>query len=135
MTTLFFPAAIWLDSHPLTDQGRAPVEVTREEIFVENELANASKRRYFKGVKESWSLSWTMLPDSSVNTIDQKAARNDIRTILGNQGKSYTLRFYNNKQNFTQYNVFCESYDESLFRRDPVSNIFLWDVNLSLVEI
>lgn len=135
MTGLYYPAAVWLDSIPLTDQGRSPVEASREEKFTENELANASKRRYFRGVKSSWSWSWTFLPDKDEETIDQNAARVSIKELLGNKGKDHVLRFYDRSCDYEEYLVFCDSYSESLIRRDTSSGTFFWEVSVSFGEI
>jgi hypothetical protein len=135
MTGLYYPAAVWLDSIPLTDQGRAPVSVNREEKFAESELANSSKRRYFKGVKNTWSLSWTYLPDEDEQTIDGCAARKTLIELLGNRGKDHVLRFYNKAWDYEEYPVFCENYSETLIRRDSSSGIFFWEVQTSFCEI
>jgi hypothetical protein len=135
MSGLYYPAAVWIDSIPLTDQGRSPVEVTREEKFAENELANASKRRYFRGVKNTWSWNWTFLPDKDAETIDQYAARLSIKDLLGNRGKDHVLRFYDRSWDYEEYPVFCESYTENLIRRDISSGTFFWEVSVSFSEI
>lgn len=135
MSALFFPAAIWLDSIPLTDQGRSPVSVTREEKFTENELANASKRRYFRGVKHTWSFSWTFLPDEDEQTFDKYAARNTIKELIGDKGKDHVLKFYDSTWSYKEYEVFVESYQEDLVRRDAGGNMFFWEVSISFTEI
>jgi hypothetical protein len=134
MSALFYPAAVWLDSIPLTDQGRSPVEVTREEKFIENELASAKKMRYFQSVKERWSLSWTFLPENEEETFDGYAGRKTMREVLGNRGKDHLLRFYDKNSDYQEYIVFCDSYQESLIRRDPVSGIFLWEISVEFCE-
>jgi len=146
MTILRFPQAIWLGktSGPplvaLTDQGRAAVEVARDERFVENLLASGSKRRYYQAVKHTWTLKWDMLPEEDFETFDGQGARKTIKTILGSQGESYLLKFYAVKSNnassgFTQHTVFCEDFNESLIRRDSASGIYLWNLSLTLTEV
>jgi hypothetical protein len=135
MSALYFPAAVWIDSIPLTDQGRSPVSVQREEKFTENELANASKVRYFRGVKRRWSFSWTFLPDSDHQTIDGYAARREIVELLGKDGKDHVLRFYDKDWTYEEYFVFCDSYTEDLIKRDPSGHMFLWEVSVEFCEI
>lgn len=135
MSGLFFPAAVWLDSVPLTDQGRSPISVSREEKFSENELANASKRRYFRGVKSTWSWSWTFLPDRDDLTIDGNAARFSIRELIGDKGRDHVLKFYDQNHDFKEYEVFCDAYSEELIRRDAATGVFYWEVGISFVEI
>jgi hypothetical protein len=135
MSGLFYPAAVWLDSIPLTDQGRSPISIAREEKFTENELANASKRRYFRGVKSTWSWSWTFLPDYDEQTIDHCGARLTIKDLLGNRGEDHVLKFYSKPGEYEEYPVFCDSYSEDLIRRDAASGIFFWEVSISFCEI
>jgi hypothetical protein len=146
MITLRFPQAIWLGklSGPppvaLTDQGRSPVEVARDERFVENLLASGRKRRYYQAIKHTWTLNWDMLPEEDSETFDGQGARKTIKTILGSQGEAYLLKFYAAKSNnsssgFTEHTVFCESLDESLIRRDSASGIYLWKLSLTLTEV
>lgn len=135
MSQLFFPAAVWLNSVPLTDQGRSPISVSREEKFSENELATALKRRYFRGVKHTWSWSWTFLPDDDEFTIDGNAARSSIRELIGGKGKHHVLKFYEQSSDYREYSVFCDAYSEDLIRRDAVTGIFYWEVGISFVEI
>jgi hypothetical protein len=134
MSGLFFPAAIWIDSIPLTDQGRSPVSVSRQEKFSENELANATRMRYFRGVKRTWSFSWSFLPDTADLTIDGGAARREILELLGRRGSDHVLRFYDKEWDYEEYFVFCDSYTEDLIRRDSASNTFFWEVSLELSE-
>jgi hypothetical protein len=135
MTGLYYPAAVWLDSIPLTDQGRSPVAVTREEKYSENELSSARKVRYFQAVKHKWSWSWTYLPDEDNQTLDGAAARETIIELLGNRGSDHVLKFYNKADDYEEYPVFCDSYNETLIRRDPSSGIFFWEVGIEFCEI
>lgn len=135
MSGLFYPAAVWLDSIPLTDQGRSPISISREEKFSENELANASKRRYFRGVKHTWSWSWTFLPDEDEQTIDGHAARASIRELIGDRGSDHVLKFYDTTWSYSEYDVFLESYEETLIRRDSASNTFFWEVSIGFTEV
>lgn len=135
MSGLFFPAAVWLDAVPLTDQGRSPVSVSREEKFSENELANSSKRRYFRGVKHTWSWDWSFLPDNDEQTIDGYAARTSIQELIGERGSDHVLKFYDTTWSYKEYDVFLESYQETLIRRDSVDNTFFWEVSISFTEI
>jgi hypothetical protein len=134
MTKLFYPAAIWIDSVPLTDQGREPVTVEREEKFSENELASSLKVRYFRGVKKSWNMSWQFLPDTAEQTIDNGAARREINQLLGIDGKDHVLRFYDKDWAYEEYFVFCDYYSEELIRRDPTSGTFFWNVSIGFIE-
>lgn len=132
--TLFYPAAIWIDNVQLTDQGRAPVDRSRDERSVSVELANGTRKRYLKAVKHTFSTSWNYLPDDSICTIDGYAARNTMVKLLGESTDSHTLRFFYQNGKYEEYTVFLTDYKESLIKRDPVSGVFIWTVSMSFEE-
>ena len=132
-TTLFFPAAIWVDNVPLTDQGREPVQMSRDERSVVNELASGKRMKYVKAIKHTFSLRWNFLPDEASDTIDGGGAH-DTMSVLGESGDVHTLRFYNRNGSWNEYTVFVSSYDETLVRRDSVSGGHFWEVSMNFEE-
>lgn len=133
-TALFFPAAIWLDNNALTDQGRMPVDVSREERSTEVQLANGKKMKYVMAVKHTFSMSWSWLPDSEYDTIDGGHARQKISDLLGDSSTTHTLRFYDRNGDWKEYTVFVNSYSESLTRRDPHTGTHFWEVSIEFGE-
>lgn len=133
-STLFYPAAIWIDNIQLTDQGREPVSRDRDERSVVVELANGTRKRYIKAVKHTFSMNWNYLPDDSTCTIDGYAARDTMVELLGDSESAHTLRFFYKNGDYEEFTVFVSSYSESLIRRDAVSGVFIWTVSLGLEE-
>ena len=131
--TLFFPAAIIIDSSPLTDQGRAPVTKSRDERSVVVELANGTRKRYIKAVKYTFTTSWSWLPDAAVDTIDGYAARQDMAELFNN-GDTHLLQFYDRNAGWVEHTVFVASYDENLIRRDASTGGHFWNVTVSFEE-
>jgi hypothetical protein len=134
MNNLFFPAAVWIDNVPLTDQGRAPIQVARDERYVELELADGTRKRYVKAVKRTFSIEWLWLPDHDHDTIDGNAARQKIVEMIGDSGDVHTLRFYERNGEWKEYLVFCAGYTETLTRRDPSTGSFFWDIQIEFME-
>lgn len=133
-TALFFPAAIEVDSFSLTDQGRSPITMTRDERSVVVELANGTRKRYIKAIKHTFSMSWTWLPDSGDDTIDGGIARQKMWQLLGESEDIHTVRFYDRNAGWQEYYCFVNSYVEVLMRRDPASGTHFWEVTLELEE-
>lgn len=132
--TLFFPAAIWIDNVPLTDQGRAPVVRSRDERFTTTELANGTRKRYTKAVKHSFSTSWTYLADDDLCNIDGYASRATMLNLFGDTEGSHTLRFFYQNGKWEEFTVFVNSYQETLVRRDPQSGNFIWELSVEFEE-
>jgi hypothetical protein len=132
--SLFFPAAIWIDNNALTDQGRAPVAVGRDERSVINELATGKRKRYVKAIKHTFSMSWEWLPDDEFDTIDGGWARKKMREFIGDSPYTHTLRFYDRNAGWKEYTVFVNSYSEELVRRDPHTGTHFWSVSIEFEE-
>lgn len=133
---LFFPAAMWLDNVPLTDQGRAPVVITRQERSIQNELANGDLRKYIKAVKHEFSTSWQWLPDLDEQTLDGGAGRKTLDELIGNDnGNSHSLRMFERNGGSKDYVVFVGEFTQELIKRDPSTGIFLWTVSVTFIEV
>ena len=131
---LFFPAAIWIDNTPLTDQGRGPIRRDRDERSTSIELANGTRRRYIKSIKHKFSTSWTYLTDDSTCNIDGNAARDEMLNVFGDQSGTHTLRFFYKNGKYEEFTVFVSSFSESLVRRDPQSGVFIWELSVEFEE-
>lgn len=127
-----FNALITLDGIRLTDQGRTPLEVSRDERSIEVELANGDLKKYVKGVKKTFSMTWAWLPDSDDDTIDGHAARHTIASNFASSGNSHELMLEAEDGFVEMYIVYISSYSETLKRRTP--NGAFWDVSLELKE-
>jgi hypothetical protein len=133
MSALFFPSLLKLDDQILTDQGREPLEIQRDERSVTNQLASGKQVRYIKAVKKRFVTSWTWLPSESDQTIDGGAGRNDL-VKFRDSGGPFLLTVEDDVLGFSVYNVFIEQYDEKLIRRDPHSGLFFFDVSMEFIE-
>lgn len=130
---LFYPAAIKVDAIDLTDQGRSPVEVVRDERSVVIELASGKKKKYIKGIKHTFSMQWTWLPSEDANTIDGYAGRDTLVANFAESGNTHTLIFRDEIGGSDTYTVFVSDYSERLVRRSP-NEEFFWEVSISFEE-
>jgi len=126
------PALVRLNDTDLTDQGRT-FDEDRDERAVENTTANGTIKKYIIAEKRTWNFGWSMLPQNASDTYDEKGARDTIKA-LAMVGNTVTLRVRNSYGEEYIYTVWIESYSEKLVRRDFISNIFLYDISLSLKE-
>jgi hypothetical protein len=131
---LFFPAAVWLDNYPLTDQGRAPLQITRDERSVVNELATGLRKKYFKAVKHTFSMNWMWLPDSESDTIDGGLGRLRLKELVRDGESTRVLTVYDRDGGVDSYTVWTNSYEETLIRRDPSSGRHFWSVSVEFEE-
>jgi len=133
-SSLFYPAAIWIDNVQLTDQGRTPVVRNRDERSTSVDLANGTRKKYIRAVKHSFNTSWDYLPDDTTCTIDGYAARTEMVNLIGDSDDSHTLRFFYKNNSYEEFTVFVTSYSETLIKRDPSSGVFIWQVSVDFEE-
>lgn len=122
-----------LDNNILTDQGRAPLQVERDERSVSHELASGKIVKYVKAVKHKFTVSWTWLPSDGVQTLDGGLGRNDL-VVFGESGDTHVLHVEDTSLGGQDFTVFVDSYRETLTRRDPGSGLFFWEVEMELIE-
>lgn len=138
----FYKTLFLLDDKPLTNHGRT-TSTDFNQVYVEVKNWNANKSRYYKRSgatsRKSFSISWSMVPNSRYHTVDQRYGRDYIRQIAQDPDV-HTLKIYNNDSSGltsyteTTYNVYVKDYSESLVRRDLNNNIYLWECSLTLEE-
>lgn len=132
-----------LDGKPLTNHNRK-FESSISPLFIENKNWNNRSNRYYKRATSSgrrtFSLSWTMLPNSLEDTVDQRHGR-DFLNSIAEDPDSHVLKVLNQDENGltayteTSYTVFVRSYSETLVRRYIDQGVYLYDCNISLEEV
>lgn len=132
---------IVLDNKPLTEQNRT-FSSNVDTQYVENINWNSLKSRYYKsnGIKRTFSISWSYIPNNRENTVDFKFGRDMIKSIA-NDPDIHTMKYLNIDSDGTtprtedEYEVIVKSYSEKLVRRDLSSDVYFWDCNLELEEV
>lgn len=129
-------ALLVINNKPLTDHGRTlSVSYTNASTDILN--WNGTRRRYYRrsssAGKESWSLSWTMVPGTKRDTADGRYGRDYFKEIASSED-SFTLVYLKIDGTTTSHTVFIESYSESLIRRDLINNVYYWDCSMTISE-
>ena len=127
------PNFISLGGVELTDQGRTFASA-RDERSTPVQLASGLTKKYFMGnIKNTFSLSWTWLPGSSALTFDTKGGRDSIKT-LADLKSVLALVVRTPVGSSATYNVWVESYSETILRRDFRANTIWYEVQMELKE-
>lgn len=130
-----------IDDKPISEHNRQ-INSSVIQSFIQNTNWAARKSRYYKnsGGRRSFSISWSWLPNSRDMTVDNKYGRDFIKQI-GADPKVHSLKILNldsdgtSPYSETEYNVIVKNYQETLVRRDLVSNTYYWDCSIDLEEI
>jgi hypothetical protein len=128
---------IIINNKPLTNHGRT-IQIGYNFSFTENSNWNGTKSRYYRrsssAGKNSWSLSWVMVPGTKRDTADGRYGRDYFKEIsLGED--VYTLKLIKTADGTsTTHTVFVESYNENLIRRDLINNVYYWDCSIVFNE-
>lgn len=128
-----YPALIKLDNTTLTDESRMPLKEDRDERSSEVRLASGRIRKFIKGIRKTWDISWDNVGMSAGDTIDGFAGRNEIRS-LAQTGGTLTLTIQDGRNAAEQYEVFVNNYSDEVVMRHGPGQMFRYKVTLSLIE-
>jgi hypothetical protein len=122
-----------LDGRILTAHNRK-LSISVNYVYDDVELLSGNKRRFLKGVKQSFNLDWQFLPSKSEKTVDGQYGRDYLKSLVGN--RQMLSFFIQDKPNDagTTYTVFIESYNEDLVRRELMTGTHFYNVSLVLKE-
>mgnify|MGYP001594915133 CR=1 FL=1 len=122
-----------LDGRILTAHNRK-LSISVNYVYDDVQLLSGNKRRFLKGVKQSFKLDWQFLPSKSEKTVDGQYGRDYLKSLVGN--RQMLSFFIQDKPNDagTTYTVFIESYNEDLVRRELMTGTHFYNVSLVLKE-
>lgn len=98
------------------------------------ELANGNRRRFIKKNKNTYSLSFSYLPDKQTRTIDGRKARDFLLQLAKTPASASLSIKLDPAEPFYNTTVYVDSYSEALIRRDLPNQCAYYDVNIILVE-
>ena len=126
-----------INNDPLTDHGRQTSLTLQQK--------NVRSVRTSRGRGNNWyprnlakvkvSMCWKMLPDDSSDTFDGRKGRIYLKSL---SNSTNAIRLYikkNDGTGYTQYNVFVNSYQESLIMRRNFSGGVLYNVSMEFEEL
>ena len=103
-------------------------------VYDDVQLLSGNKRRFLKGVKQSFKLDWQFLPSKASKTVDGQYGRDYLKSLVGNrQMLDFFIQDKPNDAGST-YTVFIESYNEDLVRRELSTGTHFYNVSLVLKE-
>jgi len=123
----------------LSEHNRSSAQIDFESISLGERTLGGTLRKQFITRKRRISVSWENLPALDTQTVDGKAGRNTIKTLietmmlLNNSSSALTYKEVNTSdvQTTTSLNVFVDSYNETLVRR---ADHQLWNISITFVE-
>ena len=103
-------------------------------LFEDIILLSGNSRRFIKGIKKNFTLTFTYLPSLTARTADGQYGRDYMQSLVDDRG---TLDLFIQDQPNTaglSYDVHLTSYKEDLIRREYSTGCYYYNVNLELVE-
>ena len=122
-----------LNNRVLTAHNRK-LSISVNYVYDDVELLSGNKRRFLRGVKQSFKLDWQFLPSKDSKTVDGQYGRDYLKDLVGNrQLLSFFIQDKPNDAGST-YTVIMESYNEDLVRRELSTGTHFYNVSLVLKE-
>jgi hypothetical protein len=122
-----------LNNEEITEHGRvfqASVVTASSDI----ELANGNKRRFIKNAKNTYTLSYTWIPNIPEHTVDGRKARDFLYSVATTSAAIPFSVKTDPAEPFYNTYVYVESYNETLVRRDIASKCSYYNLDISLKE-
>lgn len=127
------PAALAVDFEELTDHNRSPIDVRYNRIHDTIRTQFGQLRKYHRADKRTFTVSWTMLPETSQHTVDGgMGAREMEQLFLEKTGKIDLLVTYDNGDDEVVPVIILDFSTELIKRWKPTN---YYSVALTLEEI
>jgi hypothetical protein len=124
---------ISLNGSEITEHNRqlsTAIETTTSDV----EMGDGKRKRFIKRAKNIYTLRFSYLPTKSDKTIDGRAARDYLISLMSLRTKiSLSIKLDPNESNYNTY-VYADSYNETLVKRDIANNCAYYDVEITLRE-
>ena len=99
------------------------------------QLSSGSTRRFYKPSKRVFTLNWSYLPDKAEKTVDSRAGRDFIHSLITG-GSLVTLLIQEDaKDNWEEYTCIVSSYNEDMLKNVLQSQCRYYDVSITLEDI
>lgn len=99
------------------------------------ELASGYKRRYYKDADKTFQISWSYLPDKANMSVDGKAARDYIKSIV-ESGANVVLDIKENHDSeWETYVCLITEYNENLLKHVLQSQCRYYDITLTMESL
>lgn len=101
----------------------------------EVELDSGFKRRYYQSPKRSFSFQWDWLPSTSSMTVDNRKARDYLKSLTAIADKIPMVIKLSAEDGPESLDVYLSSYSETLIRRDIKEGCDYYKVNMTFEEV
>ena len=108
---------IKLNNRAITAHNRR-LDITTVYVYDDVTVLSGNKRRFLKAVKQSIGLQWRYMPSESRATVDGQYSRDYLQEIIAS-GLNIEVYIQDSPNDpGKHYEMFVESYDEDLIRRE-----------------
>jgi len=125
------PLMTW-SGNKISDHNRGPLDISPERIENRKRMANATSRAYIIADKKSFSASWTELPSTSANTVDNFWGAKEMENFY-KTGGVFTLLLTEGNGQTSSHLVYFSSFSCTINKR--TGKYDRWDVSVELVEV
>lgn len=116
-----------------TEHNRSELSVSDERIKSSDRMNNGRLRQYYVADKRTWSLSWSMIPAPSEETVDGKAGGSAIENFYRSTPGEFTMRIQHADTDLDEtVTVVFSNFSKVHARRGAFD---FWDVSVSLEEV
>jgi hypothetical protein len=127
------PAAIELDGIFLTDHNRSELNINNQRLVNDIRTQFGELRRYYKADKKSFTVNWSMIPQSFEYTVDANLGAEDMKDLFESKQGLVNLKIYFDFGDEQDYRVVIT--DFSFILRNRWDEYRFYDCSLAMEEI
>jgi hypothetical protein len=116
----------------ITEHNRSPLAVSIERIETTHRMANGSLRKYHIADKNSFEVSWEMLPTGNTHTVDGRSGASILWSYYVNHEEEFVMTVANRDGSTTSFTVHFTDGTKSVEKRWEYE---YWNISLSMEQI
>lgn len=127
------PAAIELDGTFLTDHNRSEISINNQRLVNDIRTQFGDLRRYFRADKKSFTVSWSMIPQSFEYTVDANLGAEDMKDFFEAKTGAIDMKIYFDFGDEQDYRVVITDFTFTL--RNRWDDYRFYDCSLTLEQV
>jgi hypothetical protein len=130
--TFLRPRLMRWNNNAITDHNRSELGVAIERIENMQRMANGTMRKYIVADKRTFTVSWDMLPNQTVKTVDGFWGGQAMLDFYNATPGAFTLELARGDSTVSTYSVMFSDFSYDVVKRSVYD---FWNVSVTMEEV
>ena len=115
-----------------TEHNRSPVNIAYEKIETANRMIDGTMRKWVISEKRTWSVSWEMVPHTSLRTVDGGMGGQEMENFYTLNPYEFTMEIRQPNGTNERVLVFFNDFSKSIEKRGLYE---FWNISATIEEV